>query len=125
MPSSSRKLLLGLFAVLLVVFLVHQFHGFQHIGSFSGAKLLSAIRDAKIYYLAFAMLLIYTCYGIRSLRWQVLQRNLGPSLDFTILRMTFAGFGAIFLLARAGEPGRPLLFALKQKLPVADRFRIY
>src|SRR5271167_900921 len=106
MSSSSRKLLVGLFAVLLVVFLIHQFHGLQHLGSFSGAKLLSAIRDAKIYYLAFAVLLIYTCYGIRSLRWQVFQRNLGPSHYFNILRMTFAGFGAIFLLGRAGEPVR-------------------
>lgn len=125
MSSSSRKLLLGLFAALLVAFLVHQFHGLLHLGDFSGAKLLHAIRDANFYFLAIALLLIYTCYGIRSLRWQVFQRNLGPSHFFDILRMTFAGFGAIFLLGRAGEPVRPLLIARKEKLPVADMFGIY
>ena len=116
---------MAVFAVLLVVFLVHQFHGLSHLGNFSGTKLLDAIRGAKFYYLALALLLIYTCYAIRSLRWLVFQRNLGPSHYLNILRMTFAGFGAIFLLGRAGEPVRPLLIARKEKLPVADMFGIY
>jgi glycosyltransferase 2 family protein len=125
MSSSSRKLLFGLFAVLLVVFLIHQFHGLLHLGDFSGAKLLNAIRNANLLYLGVALLLIYTCYAIRSLRWRVFQRNLGPSHYSNILRMTFAGFGAIFLLGRAGEPVRPLLIARKEKLPVAGMFGIY
>jgi hypothetical protein len=39
--------------------------------------------------------------------------------------MTLAGFAAIFLLGRAGEPVRPLLLARKEKLPIADLFGIY
>jgi glycosyltransferase 2 family protein len=125
MSSSSRKLLLGLLAVLRGVFLVHQFHGFLHLGDFSGAKFLNAIREANFFYLAISLLLIYACYAIRAVRWQVFQRNLGPSRYLNILRMTFAGFGAIFLLGRAGEPVRPLLIARKEKLPVAGMFGIY
>jgi glycosyltransferase 2 family protein len=125
MQKSSRKILLGLFAVLLVVFLVHQFHGFLHFGSFSGTKLLDAVRAANLYYLALSLVLIYACYGIRALRWQVFQHNLGRSRFATIYKMTLAGFGAIFLLGRAGEPARPLLLARKEKLPIADMFGIY
>jgi uncharacterized protein (TIRG00374 family) len=125
MQKSSRKILLGIFAVLLVVFLIHQFHGFLHFGSFSGAKLLVAVRAANLYYLALSLVLIYACYGIRALRWQVFQHNLGRSRFATIYKMTLAGFGAIFLLGRAGEPARPLLLARKEKLPIADMFGIY
>jgi uncharacterized protein (TIRG00374 family) len=125
MQKSSRKILLGLFALLVVAFLVHQFHGFQHFGNFSGAKLLDALRQASLYYLALSLALIYACYGIRALRWQVFQHNLGPSRFTTIYKMTLAGFAAIFLLGRAGEPARPLLLARKEKLPIADMFGIY
>jgi uncharacterized protein (TIRG00374 family) len=59
------------------------------------------------------------------LRWQVFQQNLGPSRFWAIYAMTLAGFSAVFLLGRAGEPIRPLLLARKEKLPVSDVFGIY
>src|SRR5271154_3268446 len=125
MSSASKKILLAVVVVLLVGFLVLQGHNLLHPGGFNVAKLLGAIREAKLPYLALAMLAIYTCYALRSLRWLVLQRNLGPSSYANILKMTFAGFGAIFLLGRAGEPIRPLLIARKEKLPIADIFGVY
>src|SRR5260370_7884061 len=39
--------------------------------------------------------------------------------------MTLAGFAAVFLLGRAGEPVRPLLLSRKERLPIADLFGIY
>jgi hypothetical protein len=125
MSSMSRKILLGLLAVLVVVFVIHQAHGLSHIGNFSGAKLIDAIRSANLLYLGAGLTLIYICFGIRSLRWQVFQRNLGTAHYSVILKMTIAGFGAVFLLGRAGEPARPLLIARKEKLPVADIFGVY
>lgn len=111
--------------MLVAVFVIHQAHGLLHLGGFSGAKLLEAIRSANLLYLALGLVLIYICYGIRALRWQVFQRNLGAAHFAVILKMTIAGFGAIFLLGRAGEPARPLLLARKEELPVADIFGIY
>src|SRR5271156_3493904 len=125
MSSSSRKILLALAAVLLGAFLVFHYHGLLHAQGFSGTRLLNAIRGANYYDLALALALLYLCYAIRSLRWQVFQRNLGPSHFTNILKMTFAGFGAVFVLGRAGEPVRPLLIARKEKLPVADIFGVY
>ena len=125
MSSTSRKILLLLVGVLVVAFLVHQTHGLSHFANFSGAKLLDAIKNANFYFLGLAVLLIYVCYAIRSARWHVFQKNLGASHFLTIFRMTLAGFGAVFLLGRAGEPARPLLIAREEKLPVADMFGIY
>jgi uncharacterized protein (TIRG00374 family) len=75
--------------------------------------------------LLLSILAIYGCYAIRSLRWKVFQQNLGPSHFATIYRLTLAGFSAVFLLGRAGEPVRPLLLARKEKLPVSGMFGIY
>jgi len=95
------------------------------IATFSGSKLLYAVRDADPYYIILALVAIYSCYGIRSLRWQVFQRNIGNTNFWQIYKLTLAGFAAIFLLGRAGEPVRPLLLAKKEHLPIADTFGIY
>src|SRR5262249_32451410 len=78
-----------------------------HLGDFSGAKLLGAVRQANPWYLVLSLVGIYVCYALRSLRWQVFQRNLGPSSFWTIYELTLAGFCSLFLLGRAAEPVRP------------------
>jgi hypothetical protein len=86
---------------------------------------LDALRHANPFLLAISVLAIYGCYALRALRWKVFQQNLGPSHFWTIYGMTLAGFSAVFLLGRAGEPARPLLLARKEKLPVSGMFGIY
>jgi len=68
---------------------------------------------------------IYGCYAIRAVRWQLFQGNLGTSRFWVIYKMTLAGFAATFMLGRAGEPVRPVLLSRKEKLPYADMFGIY
>jgi glycosyltransferase 2 family protein len=125
MRALARKPIFLILGVLLLALVVYEARGFLHLGSFSGSKLLAAAREANPYYLILALVAIYTCYGIRSLRWQVFQRNIGPAHFWKIYSLTLGGFAAIFLLGRAGEPVRPLLLAKKQNLPVADTFGIY
>jgi len=125
MQSSSRKLLVVLAGLLVLGFVLYRSSGMIHLGDFSGAKLLHAVRHANPFLLILSIVAIYSCYAIRALRWEVFQRNLGPSRFGTIYAMTLAGFAAVFLLGRAGEPVRPLLLARKEKLPIADLFGIY
>lgn len=125
MPKSSRKWIVALLAVAVLGFVVYRSSGFIHLADFSGAKLLRAVRAADVVLLGVSLLAIYACYAVRSLRWQVFQRNLGPSRFLPIFQMTLAGFASVFLLGRAGEPVRPLLLARKEKLPIADMFGIY
>src|SRR6202790_3460181 len=125
MRSLSRKTILVVLGLLALGIVAYQASTFLHLATFSGSKLLYAVRDADPYYITLALVAIYSCYGIRSLRWQVFQRNIGNTNFWQIYKLTLAGFAAIFLLGRAGEPIRPLLLAKKQDLPIADTFGIY
>jgi uncharacterized protein (TIRG00374 family) len=125
MPVSSRKLLTILLGLAVLAFVLYHASGMFHLGDFSGAKLLHAIRGARVSYLLLSVLTSYGCYALRALRWREFQRHVGGAHFWNIYQMTLAGFAAIFLLGRAGEPVRPLLLARKEKLPVADTFGIY
>src|SRR5713226_5484607 len=125
MQTSSRKLLIVLIVLLALGYAIYRSSGMMHLGNFSGTKLWVAIHNANLLLLILSLVAIYACYALRALRWKVFQRNLGPSRFGPIYAMTLAGFSAIFLLGRAGEPVRPLLLARKEKLPIADLFGIY
>jgi uncharacterized protein (TIRG00374 family) len=125
MKTSSRKLLVVLLGLLVLGFVVYRSSGLISLADFSGAKLLHAVRSANPFLLILSMFAIYACYALRAVRWQVFQKNLGPSRFRTIYGMTLAGFAAVFLLGRAGEPVRPLLLARKEKLPVSGMFGVY
>jgi uncharacterized protein (TIRG00374 family) len=125
MRASSRKHLLVLLGLGILGFVIYRSRGFIHLADFSGAKLLQAVRSANPYLLVLSVVAIYGCYALRALRWEVFQRNLGESHFWNIYGLTLAGFSAVFLLGRAGEPVRPLLLARKEKLPLAGLFGIY
>lgn len=110
---------------LVVAFLLYRFRGSFHLGDFSGAKLWAAVRGANYFYLFLAIVTIYACYAIRSLRWQRFQAHVGPARFWNIYAMNLAGFSALFLLGRAAEPVRPLLISRKDKIPLADTFGVY
>ena len=125
MRVSSRKLLIAALVVAVLAFIVYRTRGLFHFGDFSGTKLLEALRHTNAFLLAISVLAIYGCYALRALRWKVFQQNLGPSHFWTIYGMTLAGFSAVFLLGRAGEPVRPFLLARKEKLPASGMFGVY
>jgi glycosyltransferase 2 family protein len=125
MRSSLRKVLLVALGLGVLGFIIYRSSGFINLADFSGAKLWLVARNANPYYLVLSFVAIYICYGLRAMRWQVLQSNLGRASFWAIYKLTLAGFSAIFLLGRAGEPIRPLLLARKEKLPVADMFGVY
>jgi len=124
MRSSSRKLLFVGLGLLVIAFVIYRSSGLLHSGDFF-ANLWKAVRRANPVLLGLSAVAIYACYAIRALRWQVLQRNLGPSRFWQIYAMTLAGFAAVLALGRPGEPIRVFLLARKEKLPVADLFGIY
>ena len=125
MRTGPKKLWLGAAALVLLGFVLYRSRGALHLGDFSGGKLWAAIRSANPLDILFALVLIYGCYALRALRWQVFQKNLGKAEFWPIYKMTLAGFAAVFVLGRAGEPVRPLLLSRRAKIPVADTFGIY
>ncbi len=125
MQFNTRRLTLTVLGAVLLGILLYHSSGFIHLEDFSGARLLGAVRGARYSLLLLSIAAIYCCYALRALRWERFSRRLGPAHLGNIYRMTLAGFSAVFLLGRAGEPVRPLLLARKEKLPIADMFGIY
>ena len=125
MQKSSRKFLVVLIGLLVLGYVVYHATGMLRHSEFSGAEMLRAVRSANPYYLILSLITIYVCYAVRSLRWKVFQQNLGPSSFWNIYKMTLAGFSALQLLGRPGEPVRPVLLAQKEKLPISGMFGVY
>ena len=125
MSSRSKKWVLIAILVAAAGYLVYRSSGSLGLSGFSGAKLWAAIRGANPLWLGASLILIYACYGVRSLRWQVFQRNLGAANFWDIYAATLGGFAAVYLLGRPGEPIRPLLVAKRTKHSVADIFGIW
>jgi uncharacterized protein (TIRG00374 family) len=125
MRTGKKKLLVGTAALVLLGYVLYRSRGALHLGDFSGGKLWAAIRSANLLYILLGVAVIYLCFALRALRWQVFQKNLGKAEFWPIYRTTLAGFAAVFVLGRAGEPVRPLLLSRQAKIPVADTFGIY
>ena len=112
-------MLLGLFAAV-AAFLLYRFRTALHL-----RESWEAARNADSRYLLAGVALIYLCYFLRALRWQQLQKHVGNAPLLPIFGMTLAGFSAVYLFARLGEPVRPMLLSRKCKVPLADIFGIY
>lgn len=125
MPFKSRKWWLLALMTAIIVFLLYRFRGVFHFSQFSGARLWGTVRGANFFYLFLALVTIYVCYAIRSLRWQKFQAHVGQARFWNIYGMNLAGFSALLLLGRPGEPVRPLLISRKDNVPLADTFGIY
>jgi uncharacterized protein (TIRG00374 family) len=123
MGAKSRKWLLVGLGVVVVAFLLY--HSRSLLRGFSLDRLLEAVRGANYSLLILATITIYACYALRALRWQKFQAHVGPTRFWDIYGMTLAGFSALFLLGRAGEPIRPILISRKENHPLPDTFGIY
>src|SRR5260221_7846416 len=125
MRTEKKKLLVGAAALVLLGVLLYQFRNYLRHSHFTFAGVWSAVRSSNPRYILLGIGLIYLCFALRALRWQIFQKDLGKAEFWEIYRMTLAGFAALVLLGRPGEPVRPLLLSLKAKMPVADMFGIY
>lgn len=105
--------------------LVYRSRHKMHLADFTWRKFIHAVSQANIAYLLLSVLLIYACYAIRALRWQRFSRHLGASSFWNTYSATLMGFASIFILARPGEPVRPLLLAQKNRFPVSSMFGIW
>jgi len=64
MRSSSRKLLVLLLGACVLGFVIYRSSESIHLGDFSGAKLLGAVRQANPWYLVLSLVAIYVCYAL-------------------------------------------------------------
>jgi hypothetical protein len=74
------------------------------------------LRNARIWPLLLGALLINLTLLARSLRWQAFLAPIANAKLSNIFAATSVGFGAIFVIGRAGEIVRPAVLSLRERL---------
>jgi len=125
MPSQPRKYLTFLIAALILGFIFYEFIRSGALKNFDWRMVIESVRHANVPLLILAIVTIYVCYAVRTLRWMQFSRTLGSTHFANVYNATLMGFTCLFLLGRPGEPIRPVLIAKKDSLPVAGMFGVY
>jgi uncharacterized protein (TIRG00374 family) len=77
------------------------------------AEVRRAVAHSDPYLLAAATGIICVAYFFRAARWGALLRPLGPARLRDLFAATTIGFGAVFLIGRAGEVVRPVVLPMR------------
>src|SRR6185437_15409387 len=113
-PSVNRKrILLTVGGIALAVLLVWQFRHSPEWRNFSWNAVWAATRQARAWYIAASIVLIYASYLIRTWRWQMLMAE--PGRFWPVLKGTAMAFTGTALLGRPAELVRPYYIARKHQ----------
>lgn len=75
-----------------------------------------ALKNSDWRLIAAALVIISVTYLLRALRWRALLAPLAPRVSLReLFAATTVGYGAIFLLGRAGEVARPAFLPLRER----------
>lgn len=80
------------------------------------------LRNARIWPLLLAALLINLTIFVRSLRWKTLLSPISAAKLSNLFAATSIGFGAIFVIGRAGEIIRPAVLSLRERIKPSATF---
>lgn len=80
------------------------------------------LRNARIWPLLLAALLINLTLFARSLRWQAFLAPIAVAKLSNLFAATSVGFGAIFIIGRAGEIVRPAVLSLRERIQPSATF---
>jgi hypothetical protein len=80
------------------------------------------LREAQIWPLLVAALLINLTLLFRALRWQAFLAPIAPVSLHHVFAATAVGFGSVFVIGRAGEVVRPMVLSLRERLRPSATF---
>jgi uncharacterized protein (TIRG00374 family) len=120
-----RRYLLPLLALLVALYGIYKFRHGISFQNFQWSRVAGSLDHARIPLLLLALVAIYGCYALRSLRWMRFCRSLGTVRFANVYKATLMGFACVFLLGRPGEPIRPVLIARKDSLSIPQMFGVY
>ena len=81
--------------------------------SLNWSEVNTAVRQSNPYLLLCATLIVCLIYVLRAFRWGALLRPVAPSRFGDLFAATTVGFGAVFLIGRAGEVVRPVVLPMR------------
>jgi glycosyltransferase 2 family protein len=92
---------------------------------FDWARLWQSVVSAEPRYLALALAVVYATYYIRALRWMFLMQKIKPASLWVLFVGQVLGFGAIYLIGRAGELVRPAYIAKREDVPFTGMMAVW
>jgi len=120
---SRKRIIISILAIIGMGLLVWQFRHSPEWRNFSWGAVWTATAEARGWYIAAAVGMIYTTYVIRSWRWQAL---MAPSGRFwPVLKGTVIGFTGTALLGRPGELIRPYYIARKHRVALPPQLAVW
>ncbi|HEV2022081.1 MAG TPA: lysylphosphatidylglycerol synthase transmembrane domain-containing protein [Terriglobales bacterium] len=120
--NRTRILLTLAVGAVLAVLVYFQFRAWKE---FDWALMFAQVRRTDPLRLLAAVVLIYSVYFLRALRWMILLRPVRAVPARRLLAPTLIGFTGLALLGRPGELIRPYLIARKEGLTLSSQIAVW
>lgn len=120
--SRKHVLITAIVAAVLVLLVYLQFRAWR---DFNWGVFWQQTRSANFLYVAGAIVVIYTTYWLRALRWRIFLTPLCDTTSLRLLPPTVIGFTGLALLGRPGELVRPYLIARREGLPLTSQLAVW
>src|SRR5258708_37189961 len=103
MRATLRRVIIALLVLAALAGIAYQSRHKLHLADFTWKKFIGSVSDANVWLLLVALVAIYGCYAIRSLRWQRFCRYIGPTTFINTYSGTLMGFSSMLILGRPGD----------------------
>lgn len=92
---------------------------------FQWHRLWRSIVDARLDYLLMSLLLVYSTFVVRAIRWRFFMAPIKAASLWTLFVGQVLGFSAIFLVGRPGEFVRPAYIAKKENVHMSAMIAVW
>jgi len=121
--NKQRSLIYGLLLAVLLALVYLQFREWR---TFDWSKFLENTRDLSWLHVGYGVLLIYSAYVLRALRWKIFLRPVRKNAStLALISPTVVGFTGLVALGRPGELIRPYLIARRVNLSFSSQLAVW
>ncbi len=124
----SRRLQLsisGLVLLALGAYVYYKVRTSPEWQNFDFERFQATVAHLDYRFLVVALVMIYSTYLLRSLRWREFLLPIKAASVWNLLSATVIGFGGLALLGRPGELLRPYLIARKEEMPLTTQMAVW
>ena len=93
--------------------------------NFDWVRLWRSIVGARLDYLLLSVLLVYSTFFVRAIRWRFFMAPIKAASLWVLFVGQVLGFSAIFLIGRPGELVRPAYIAKKENVPMSAMIAVW
>jgi hypothetical protein len=93
--------------------------------NFRWDRLWGSIVGARLDYLLISLLLIYSTFVVRAIRWRFFMAPIKAASLWVLFVGQILGFSSIFLVGRPGELVRPAYIAKKENVPMSAMIAVW